>query len=192
MKKAGNANASSKFYEKNAYYSYVNVVHTMEDFFLALFPLFHQSTWAQLLTSPPTTHAQGRADQPGSFHHLPGCLRSLPRLHHKESAFFLCPCLHLSTVNGWWLELVRSKQQHHYGRRILAELTTSDIFIETYSSLMAPYQAYVPADSGSFQPDRYVQTAIVKFISGLPRYGHSKNIISVLSNDSGKESYVQG
>mmetsp|Transcript_19820 Transcript_19820/g.29381 ORF Transcript_19820/g.29381 Transcript_19820/m.29381 type:complete len:991 (-) Transcript_19820:75-3047(-) len=57
---------------------------------------------------------------------------------------------------------------------------------------MAPYEAYIPAESGSFQPDRYTQPAIVKFVRGLPRYGHSKNIISVLSNDSGKDSYVQG
>ncbi len=58
---------------------------------------------------------------------------------------------------------------------------------------MAPYQAYnISAESGSFQPDRYTQPSIVKFIRGLPRYGHTKSIIDVLSNDSNKSSYVQG
>jgi len=57
---------------------------------------------------------------------------------------------------------------------------------------MAPYPAYIPEESGSFQPDRYIQPAIEKIVSGLPRYGHTKSIINVLSDDSGKDSYAQG
>ena len=57
---------------------------------------------------------------------------------------------------------------------------------------MAPYQSNITAERESFQPDQYSESAIVKFISALPRYGFTKNILSILSNESGKDDYVKG
>ena len=57
---------------------------------------------------------------------------------------------------------------------------------------MAPYQDFIPEESGSFQPETYVEPAILKFIRVLPRYGYTRNLLSVLTNDDSFDNYIEG
>lgn len=57
--------------------------------------------------------------------------------------------------------------------------------------MMPPYSPYV-ASQTPWQPEQYNATYTIKLMGGLPRYGYSKDINSVLSHGVGKNNYLMG